>query len=49
MSRQRSSTSGATGGVPKGGTLVFGLEEEPDCLDWLGSCATVAYGEWAAR
>ena len=25
-------TSGATGGVPKGGSLTFGLEEEPDCL-----------------
>ena len=42
-------TSGATGGVPKGGTLVFGLEEEPDCLDWLGSCATNTYGFWAAN
>lgn len=44
-----STTPSATGGVPTGGTLVFGLEQEPDCLDWLGRCATVAYGHWAAN
>jgi peptide/nickel transport system substrate-binding protein len=35
--------------VPTGGTLVLGLEQEPDCLDWIGSCAGNAYGFWAAN
>jgi peptide/nickel transport system substrate-binding protein len=47
--KSSTTTAGATGGVPTGGTLVFGLEQEPDCLDWLGSCATVAYGHWSAN
>ena len=42
-------TAGATGGVPSGGEIAFGLEQEPDCLDWLGSCATVAYGFWSGN
>ena len=42
-------TPSATGGVPEGGTLTFGLEEEPDCVDWLGTCATNSYGFWSAN
>lgn len=42
-------TGAAATPVPSGGTLVFGLEQEPNCLDWLGTCATVSYGLWAAN
>jgi len=32
-----------------GGTLVMGAEMEPDCADWLGSCAGSAWGTWAIQ
>jgi peptide/nickel transport system substrate-binding protein len=35
--------------VPSGGTLVFGLEGEPGCLDWIGSCGVTSAGFWAAN
>ncbi|HEV2369427.1 MAG TPA: peptide ABC transporter substrate-binding protein [Acidimicrobiales bacterium] len=45
-------SSGATGstGTPKpGGTLAVGIEQEPDCVDWLGSCSGSTYGFWIAN
>jgi peptide/nickel transport system substrate-binding protein len=36
--------TGPTGRVPRGGTLVVGAEEEPDCADWLSSCASLGWG-----
>ena len=33
--------------VPKGGTVVLGWEQEPDCVDWIGSCGGSSYGFWA--
>jgi len=30
----------------KGGTLVVGAEQEPDCADWIGSCAGSVWGYW---
>lgn len=30
----------------KGGTLVIGAEQEPDCLDLIGSCAGASWGYW---
>lgn len=30
----------------KGGTLVIGAEQEPDCADWIGSCAGSSWGYW---
>jgi peptide/nickel transport system substrate-binding protein len=47
-SASSSSTTSAVP-VPNGGTLVLGLEQEPDCLDWIGSCAGNTYGYWAAN
>ncbi len=35
--------------VPQGGTLVVGAEQEPDCLDWISSCAGSSWGYWMAN
>lgn len=32
--------------VPEGGELVIGAEQEPDCVDWIGSCAGASWGYW---
>lgn len=32
--------------VPKGGTLVIGAEQEPDCTDWIGTCGGSSWGYW---
>ena len=38
------STSSGGGTVPQGGTLVVGAEQEPDCADWIASCAGASWG-----
>jgi peptide/nickel transport system substrate-binding protein len=30
----------------KGGTLVLGAEQEPDCADWISSCAGASWGTY---
>jgi peptide/nickel transport system substrate-binding protein len=35
--------------VPKGGTLIIGAEQEPDCLDWVGSCSGASWGNWTVQ
>lgn len=30
----------------EGGTLVLGAEQEPDCVDWISSCAGASWGYW---
>ncbi len=30
-----------------GGTIVLGNEQEPDCMDWMGSCGGASWGYWA--
>jgi peptide/nickel transport system substrate-binding protein len=32
--------------VPQGGNLVIGAEQEPDCVDWIASCAQSSWGYW---
>jgi peptide/nickel transport system substrate-binding protein len=32
--------------VPTGGDLVIGAEQEPDCVDWISSCAGASWGYW---
>lgn len=32
-----------------GGTLVLGAEQEPDCADWIASCAGSAWGNWVMQ
>jgi len=43
------SNQGSNSNVPTGGTLVAGWEQEPDCVDWIGSCSGSSYGYWAAN
>jgi peptide/nickel transport system substrate-binding protein len=37
-------TTAAAG--PSGGTLTIGAEQEPDCMDWIGSCGGSSWGFW---
>ncbi|MFM7270522.1 MAG: peptide ABC transporter substrate-binding protein, partial [Actinomycetes bacterium] len=30
------------------GTVIIGAEQEPDCLDWISSCAGSSWGAWMA-
>jgi peptide/nickel transport system substrate-binding protein len=32
--------------IPEGGNLVLGAEQEPDCADWISSCAGASWGYW---
>jgi len=52
------STSGSTSGSPspsdtrpvkQGGTIVIGAEQEPDCLDWIATCAGSIWGSYMAQ
>ncbi len=45
---KKSSTSGSSN-APNGGTLVVGAEQEPDCMDWIGSCSGSSWGYWIAN
>jgi peptide/nickel transport system substrate-binding protein len=47
-SSKKSSSTATTAApsVPKGGTLVIGAEQEPDCVDWIGSCSGSSWGTW---
>ncbi len=29
-----------------GGTLTLGAEQEPDCMDWINTCAGSSWGSW---
>jgi peptide/nickel transport system substrate-binding protein len=46
-------TTGDTGAAttvapgPAGGTVTIGVEQEWDCLDWMGSCGGSTYGAWS--
>jgi peptide/nickel transport system substrate-binding protein len=42
-------TTTADEAVPKGGTVTLGWEQEPDCVDWIGSCGGSSYGFWAGN
>ena len=33
--------------VPAGGTLVIGMEQEGDCMDWISSCGGTSWTYWA--
>lgn len=32
--------------IPKDSSLVIGAEQEPDCADWIASCAGSSWGAW---
>jgi peptide/nickel transport system substrate-binding protein len=38
--------SPTTSTVKQGGDLTLSAEQEPDCMDWIGSCAGAAWGPW---
>ena len=40
-------TAGGSEAVPAGGTLVIGMEQEGDCMDWISSCAGTSWTYWA--
>ena len=46
---KNTTTTAAATAVPTGGTLVLGLEQEPDCVDWAGICSGNSYGFWSAN
>ena len=31
-----------------GSTVIIGADQEPDCLDWISSCAGSSWGAWMA-
>lgn len=33
----------------KGGEITVGAEQEPDCTDWIGSCAGASWGVWSMQ
>jgi peptide/nickel transport system substrate-binding protein len=41
--------NGSSSGDSSGGELVVGAEQEPDCLDWIASCAAASWGFWTAN
>jgi peptide/nickel transport system substrate-binding protein len=44
------SSTGSTGPIPKGGTLVVGAEQEPTCADWVSVCAwDTSWGTYAIQ
>jgi len=43
-------TSGSPAGQPtKGGDLVFGAEQEPKCMDWIGTCGNLGWGVYTTQ
>lgn len=36
----------AEGEAEPGGVLVLGAEQEPECVDWISSCAGASWGIW---
>jgi peptide/nickel transport system substrate-binding protein len=42
------SNASVAASVPAGGTLIVGAEQEPDCMDWIGSCSGSSWGYWMA-
>lgn len=44
-----STSAGASGEPTRGGDLVFGAEQEPGCMDWIGSCGNSAWGVWTTQ
>ena len=45
----KSSTPTTSKNVPKGGTLVIGAEQEPDCLDFIASCSGSTWGDYMVK
>lgn len=50
-SSSTSASSGTATSVPvkQGGDAVVAAEQEPDCMDWIGSCAGASWGTWTVE
>jgi len=48
-SAKPSGTPASTAAPKHGGTLIIGAEQEPDCMDWIASCAGSSWGTWMAE
>ena len=53
-SKSSSSTGGGTpttasGPVKQGGDITLSAEQEPDCMDWIGSCSGAAWGVYTVQ
>jgi peptide/nickel transport system substrate-binding protein len=42
-------TTATTAAVKQGGSLVLSAEQEPDCMDWIGSCGGAAWGVYTVE
>jgi peptide/nickel transport system substrate-binding protein len=42
-------TTTASVDVPEGGTLVVGMEQQPDCMAWIKSCSGASWGYWTVN
>jgi peptide/nickel transport system substrate-binding protein len=47
-SGESTNTTAESAQTQTGGTVTLGWEQEPDCVDWIGSCGGSTYGAWAA-
>src|SRR2546429_388578 len=48
-SAKQSGAPASTVAPKHGGTLIIGAEQEPDCMDWIASCAGSSWGTWLAE
>jgi peptide/nickel transport system substrate-binding protein len=44
-----SSSTVAAAQVKQGGDITLSAEQEPDCMDWIGSCAGAAWGVYTVQ
>jgi peptide/nickel transport system substrate-binding protein len=42
-------SSGGGGAAKQGGNVTFSAEQEPDCMDWIGSCSGAAWGVYTVE
>ncbi|HVV36081.1 MAG TPA: ABC transporter substrate-binding protein [Acidimicrobiales bacterium] len=47
--KNNAATTTTNANVPKGGTLVIGAEQEPDCLDFIASCSGSTWGDYMVK
>ena len=47
--KNNASTTTTNANVPKGGTLVIGAEQEPDCMDWIATCSGSTWGDYMVK
>ena len=48
-SKKSTTSSSSSGAAKQGGSIVLSAEQEPDCMDWIGSCAGAAWGDYTVQ